>query len=422
MRRRVRHFVAALGLLIWGVSQAQAAALASPAIEQLRRQIAAGDATAEAGFVRNLRTPIVEPAATADRRLVTFLWQADPQREKTERVHLQGGRPSADFDKPMQRIEGTNLWFLTELLPSDARFQYWITVNPPRERSDRIEDMFDGPAPQRDPLNPLELDGESYVVLPDAVPLPYPENLAAPKGSVVERSIHSPTLDATIELSIYLPAAPASAAVVDKPWLAIVFDGGFLDMQRVLDDQIATRRVPPMVVVGVHNREGMRPKDLGYSAPFASFIAKELLPWAQSEFDTSRERERTILGGVSRGAGMVAYTGLEYPEAFSRLLCLATAIENEPGDFPPTRFWLRGDDGWIVERYVQAEKKPLRFFLGAARFDTSLWTDRLVNSRRFRDTLRAKGYRVDYLEAAAGHDQLFFQLGFVEGLQALTRP
>lgn len=418
--RRSRRLVAALGLLVWGVSQARAAAITSPTLERLRRQIAAGDTAAEAEFVRTLRTPLVEAAESGDRRLVTFVWSADPQGPKTERVHLQGGRPAADFDKPMRPLAGTSLWYLSELLPSDARFQYWITVNPPTERSDRIEDMFDGPAPQRDPLNPLELYGESYVVLPDAVPFPYPENLAAPKGSVVERSIHSPTLGATIELSVYLPAL--SSAAVEKPWLAIVFDGGFLDMQRVLDDRIATGRLPAMVVVGVHNREGMRPKDLGYSAPFARFVAKELLPWAQAQLGVSRERDQTILGGVSRGAGMVAFTGLEYPEAFSRLLCLATAIENEPGDFPPTRFWLRGDDGWIVERYVQAEKKPLRFFLGAARFDTSLWTDRLVNNRRFRDTLRAKGYPVDYLESAAGHDQLFFQLGFVEGLQALTRP
>jgi enterochelin esterase family protein len=360
--------------------------------------------------------PIVEEAPGApDRRLVTFVWKGDAT---TRRVTLFGGRPAADYDKPLSRLGASDLWFRTELLPSDARFQYWFRVDGPEELGDRIEEIFDGPAPVGDPLNPKALDGEAYVVLPDAPPFPYPPNPGAPPGTIVESSLASPTLGATIALTVYRPAASKGG---EKPWLAVLFDGGFLEMKSVLDDRIARGQLPPLVVVGVHNREGMRPKDLGYSEPFARFVAEELVPWASREFGADPSRERTIVGGVSRGAGQAAFVGLRHPARFSRVLCISTAIENEPGDFPPTRFWLRGDDGWIVERFVESPLLPLRFFVAAGRFDTSLWTDRLVNARRFRDALRAKGYRVDGFEAHAGHDQLFFQLAFDEGLRAVTR-
>jgi len=191
-------------------------------------------------------------------------------------------------------------------------------------------------------------------------------------------------------------------------------------MATVLDDLIAAGKVPPLVVVGVENRAGMRTKDLGYSEPFAKFVVEELLPWSQKRFHTSDHRSRMILAGVSRGAGMAAFVALRYPHAFSNVLCLSTAIENEPGGYPPTRFWLRGDDGWIIERFLEAPRQPLHFYLSVGRFDTSLWTDRLVNNRRFRDMLRGKGYRVDYAESNGGHDDLFFQRGYAEGLAALT--
>lgn len=118
---------------------------------------------------------------------------------------------------------------------------------------------------------------------------------------------------------------------------------------------------------------------------------------------------------------MAAFVGLRHSAQFGNVLCVSTAIENEPGAFPPTRFWLRGDDGWIIFRYLEKPRLPLRFFVGAGRFDISLWTDRLVNNRRFRDMLRGKGYPVTYFESFGGHDSLFFQLAFTEGLTALTK-
>ncbi|HEX6098460.1 MAG TPA: alpha/beta hydrolase-fold protein [Thermoanaerobaculia bacterium] len=286
------------------------------------------------------------------------------------------------------------------------------------EKSDLVADLIAAPDPLPDPLNRNEVDGGSFVVLPDAPPFPFKPNDAAPKGQVVESTISSKVLGADVQLKVYLPAGHSMKG--RRPWLLVAFDGGFHDMAPVLDDLIASKKVPPIVVVGVVNRQGMRTKDLGYSEPFARFVADELLSFARKRFHAATSRARTIIGGQSRGGGMAAFVGLRHSALFGNVLCVSTAIENEPGTFPPTRFWLRGDDGWIVARYLEKPRLPLRFFVAAGRFDTSLWTDRLVNNRRFRDTLRGRGYPVTYFESFGGHDSLFFQLAFSEGLTALT--
>lgn len=196
-------------------------------------------------------------------------------------------------------------------------------------------------------------------------------------------------------------------------------------MEVVLDDLIARGKVAPLVAIGVVNRKDkdrnlLRTQDLGYSEDFAKFVAQELIPWARQHYRTSEDRSHTIIAGESRGGGMAAFVALRYPGSVAKVLSASTALENTPGSFPPTRFWLDPSNGWLIERYLEAPRKPLEFYLGIGRFDTSLWTDRLMNNRRFRDVLRAKGYRVQYIESSGGHDPLLFQHVYVEGLMALA--
>ena len=399
----------------FGIAAHEVEPLRSPRMNELRRQVEAGVPNAEEQFFATLVTPIVEVAENIpNRRLVTFVHRGDAE---TKRVTITGGRPVTDFEAPLERLPGTSIWFLTQLLPSDSRFAYFTNINPPAV-SDLVEGLLSAPSPVRDPLNPNTVDGNSYVVLPDAIPFPFTPNSSAPKGTIRDERISSRTLSADINLRVYLPAEYEQQH--GRLGLVVAFDTGFNDMDAVLDDLIATGKVPPMVLVGVVNRPGMRAKDLGYSEPFARFVVDELLPWARSRFRTSKDRNRTIIAGRSRGGGMAAFVALRHPRAFGKVLCISTAIENEPGGFPPTRFWLRGDDGFIVERYLEVPTLPLRFYITVGRFDTSLWTDRLVNNRRFRDMLRGKGYAVQYAESNGGHDELLFQRAYAEGLVALT--
>jgi enterochelin esterase family protein len=391
----------------------------SPALKRLMTQLQAGTPDAEAAFFAGLTagTPLVEPSASADPAwsLVTFLWRG---KADTRRVTVMGGRPVTDWEAPLEKLPGTDIWYRTQALPSDSRFVYTLTVDGRGEAPDRIEELLaEEDRSQPDPLNSRRVNDQSYVVLSRARPFPYPPNHRAPRGRLVEESVSSKVLGADIELRVYLPAKSGGAGA---PWLVVAFDAGFEDMGTVLDDLIASGKIPPMVVVGVGNRAGMRVKDLGYSPEFARFIAEELILWARRRHHTSESRTETIVAGYSRGAGMAAYVGLQHPDRVGKVLAISTALENVPGGFPPARFWLDPQNGWLIERFIEAPRKELEFYIAAGRFDTSLWTDRLVNNRRFRDVLRAKGYRVRYAESNAGHDLLFFQEAYADGLAKLT--
>ncbi len=396
-------------------------ALKSPRLQQLWAQLQAGVPDAEAKFWAGLDgTPLVEPmAGDPTASLVTFLWQGKPE---TRHVVVSGGRPKGDWDGVLEKLPGTELWYRTERLPADARFTYSLAVDGPIERPDRIEEVLaqpdDGGVP--DPRNSHLINGAPYVVLPQAPPFPYPANTAAAKGQLLDASFHSRAMDGDFALKVYLPPKPARPG--PRPWLLVGLDAGFEDMGTVLDDLIATGQVPPLVAVGVVSRQGKRTKDLGYSDDFARFLADELVPWARRQYGTTALRDHTILGGESRGGGMVLYTALHHPNVAGKVLAISTALENVPGGFPPARYWLDPKNGWLIERILETPRRPVELFLTVGTLDTNLWVDRVVNSRRLRDVLRAKGYKVHYTESTGAHDAMLFQRGYVLGLPVLTRP
>lgn len=418
--------VSSLGLCSAVTFAADAPDLRSPKLKQLWQQIQAGTPDAEIQFFAGLAdgTPLVEEVASdPTQSLVTFLWRG---KAETRRVVVSGGRPAPDWETPLEKLPGTEIWYRTELLPSDARFTYSFILDSLAEKPDKIDDyrkVLDLETSIRDPLNPRVLGESSYIVLPQALPFPYPVNAQAPKGITNDVSISSRILGTPVALKVYVPADPARKGA--RLGLLVVFDGGFEDMGTVLDDLIASGKVAPLVAIGVVNRKDkdgkpLRTQDLGYSEDFARFVVQELIPWAQKTYRTSEDRSHTIIAGESRGGGMAAFVALRYPGSVAKVLATSTALENTPGFYAPARFWLDPSNGWLIERYLEAPLKPLEFYLGIGRFDTSLWTDRLMNNRRFRDVLRAKGYRVQYLESNGGHDPLLFQHVYVKGLMALA--
>jgi hypothetical protein len=106
---------------------------ASPAIEALRKQIAAGETSTESFWARVAQsgTPLVEPVeGDAKRTLVTFLWRATPD---TRNVMVLGSfmtGPPTDY--AMTRLDDTDVWYLTVRVPSGSRFAYSLSPNDPQ--------------------------------------------------------------------------------------------------------------------------------------------------------------------------------------------------------------------------------------------------------------------------------------------------
>ena len=140
----------------------------SPRIAALGEAIRNGDRTALGRFWKEVdgKTPIIEPIDGDTKQLrVSFLWHGDDQ---TRRVFLIGGLPGGD--ETLDRLEGTDLWYLTQRIPAQARFGYMFLVNYPK--------MVPGgtsrnPFPRSDPLNPKRLGIAALVELPQAPPQPW---------------------------------------------------------------------------------------------------------------------------------------------------------------------------------------------------------------------------------------------------------
>jgi enterochelin esterase family protein len=62
------------------------------------------------------------------------------------------------------------------------------------------------------------------------------------------------------------------------------------------------------------------------------------------------------------------------------------------------------------------------FYLEAGSFEHFFPFSLLAETRRFRDVLQAKGYKVHYSEFSGNHDPLNWRGSFADGLIALAGP
>ena len=396
----------------------------SPRLAGLARDLQAGNRQTIAAFWKEFegKAPLVEPVAADTRhRRVTFLWRGS---DETSRVSMIGGFPSANLAKPMRRLADSDVWYLTETHASQARFGYVFQINGPgtlpmTDWRALMKEMEQN-SPRPDPLNPRAYAGWSYVELPDAPPQPWIiKNADVPTGQQTKEKFKSQTLNAEYPLNIFTP--PGYEKNQDRCWLMIAFDGGFKMMDVTLDNLLAAGKIPPLVVVGVGNITGQtRKRDLDCSDAFARFLATELVPWARKNYRVSADPTHTIIGGSSLGGKMAAYCGLKHSGIFGKVLSQSgsflTAIRQES----PSALWDTEAPGMLAAEFAQSARLPLEFYLEAGRYETTLPVSPLLETRRLRDVLRAKGYQVTYSEFVGGHNEVCWRGSFADAVMALT--
>ena len=387
-------------------------ALDSPRLMTLAREVKAGNHAAVQRFWEDLKgkIPLVETIPENDQlRLVTFLWRGGAEVGDLN-LRVAGSVPPELEQKPLSRLAETDVWFLTARLPVAARFTYMFTGKLGKKRG------------IADPLNPLKFGYVSLVELPGAPPQPWiqiqPE---APKGTLKQEKLSSAILKEERAVSIYTPAGYDPRGGTFR--LLVLFDGeayrDVIPTPTILDNLVASRKIYPLVALLVDSGE-TRDRDLQCSAPFADFLAKELLPWARQHYHISADPEQTIVGGSSYGGLSATYCALQHPEVFGNVLSQSGSFGYYPG-------WDSDNDradsapfGWLIRQFVTTRKLPIRFYLEAGLFETAHSGSILAENRRMRDVLEAKGYTVVYSEFTGGHDYLNWRGSLAEGLVALA--
>ena len=395
----------------------------SPRLVQLANEIQAGGAGAVDAFWREVadKAPLIEPVESQPQhRRVTFLWRGTSD---TKRVSMIRGLPGPNLLKPFSRVPDTDVWYRTEVHSTRARFQYVFQVNGPEEvpmDMPGIMKALGSNPPLADPPNTRKYGNSSVVELLDAPAQPWlAKRPGVPAGRTTREKIKSSGLNAEYSLSVYTP--PGYEPDTRRCWLMIEFDGGSADRDVTLDNLLADGKIPPLVVVGVENISGAtRVRDLDCSAEFAAFVAKEVVPWARTTYRVDAAAAHTIIGGVSLGGKMAAYCGLEHPGVFGKVLSQSGTFVTAPRQESPTPLWDGEPPGLLAVQFAARPRLPLEFYLEAGRYETTLPFSPLLETRRLRDVLRAKGYPVTYSEFVGDHNEVCWRGSFADAVMALT--
>jgi enterochelin esterase-like enzyme len=211
----------------------------------------------------------------------------------------------------LTRLEGTTLWYRTDVLPVDARLDYKFIV--------------DGTW-VLDPRNPRQVPSgfgpNSELAMPG---WPYPWEIdfdaAIPHGTVVKHAqLYSAALDNRRDVQVYLPPGyPANG-----PYASFyVHDGheylSLASMTNVLDKLLALGRIEPLVVVFVPPVQRSA-EYVGAKVPqFIQFVAEELVPFIDGQYATAQDPLRRGVMGTSNGGYISLKLGLAAPELFRRI-------------------------------------------------------------------------------------------------------
>lgn len=400
--------------------------LSSPRLFELWKALRDGGAAEEQRFWREYQghAPLVEPIPDDpdhDVR-VSFLWRGD---RSTPWVSVFGG-PVGKDEAPLEKLGDSDIRYLTVRVPHDVRFSYafFASDEPPPSPLDPPP----GPPPMRawhsDPANPNHSGPFSAVELPDA-----PKGLlygqpGVAKGQLHTEKLHSEALKEDREVKVYVPPGAEGKG----PWaLLLAFDsevyggGGpsgagptFIPLPAIVDALMERKELPPTVVALVPNLPDRRMKDLGLSAPFADFLAKELLPFLQKKYGVDRRPERVTVTGSSLGGLASAFLAFEHPEAVGNVLSQSGSFWFYPDATPWEK---RGvEPGTFIREVAAAPKKAVVFYMEAGIFEHELRD----SNRRLRDVLVAKGYPVTYREFAGGHDYACWKESIADGLRSLA--
>lgn len=363
------------------------------ALNRLRERLPVDTAAIER-FIARHGSPIVE----GERATFLFRGEADAVSVR----HRVVGLPDP---LPMRRLEGTDLWAASTVLPEGSRVEYQLEL-----RRGAHHERFNDPLNPRVAHSPM---GSSSVCA--AVGYHVPEwvhhDPEARPGELSEQSLRSKALRREQPFHLYLPARFNRAM---RYPLLIVHDGtdylNFAAMRTVLDNLIHRLDIAPMVVAFVPPRD--RLKEYPNHAPHARFVARELLPHLAGQLPLLDTPDGRCLMGSSFGGIASLSTAVRYPGVFGSLLLQSASLvftdigtEHGGGPYfdPVVKF---------VNRYRARPTRPVeRIFMSCGTYEPLI-----TPNRSMVPVFRGAGITVNYTEARDGHNWENWRDRLQEGL------
>ncbi|MCC6872699.1 MAG: DUF3327 domain-containing protein [Sandaracinaceae bacterium] len=343
------------------------------------------------------RVPIVEgPSAT-------FVWRGEAEGVRLR--HFIYGLESA---QPLNRLEGTDLWYLTVEIPPRSRVEYKLEVQR-GGHAQWIEDPLN-PNRARDPCGANSvLQGEGYEV-PEWT---RKDPLARP-GTMEPLTIESKAVGGTRTGYIYLPARFRRSR---RYPLLVVHDGSdylrYSGMRTVLDNLIHRLEIPDLIAALVDSPDRLR--EYANDETHARFLTEELVPYLQDNLPLQDTPQGRCLMGASFGGVAALSTAWRYPGFWGRLLL-------QSGSFAFTDIGKRNRRGPVFDRVVEFMNtyrgEPLavseRVFVSCGVYESLIYENRSLVP-----LLDSTGMQVRFVEARDGHNWENWRDRLREGLSWL---
>jgi enterochelin esterase-like enzyme len=314
-------------------------------------------------------------------------------------VSLIGDMTNWASSIPMERIEGTDLFYFRGVYKPEARLEYLFELS---------KDEF----PLIDSLNSyksLNGFGElSELAMPGYKRHPvFKDHENGRKGSLAglqELQISSDILSYDHTIHVYLPPDYDSS----KKYPSVYFQDGkdyieFAIVPHVLNELIKQGQIKPVIAVFVTPPNLHQPAmpnrmtEYGMNDDYVSFFVKELVPFIESKFTVSTETSDRMVAGDSYGGLISAYIAFSHPEVFGKAYSQSGYMSFQKDKF------IRLVDSLPV--------KPVDLFIDIGTYEESVGAAFLpedeINfveaNRRLKDVLHKKGYMFIYKEYYEGH-------------------
>jgi enterochelin esterase family protein len=351
-------------------------------------------------------------------------------------------------ESELTHLPRTNVWYRTYPVRDDLRDRYLFAVNEPsRPATDPAEEVRRMRRWRADPLNPkvIRYTGDpkhlpelprdltsvrSLVELPRA---PHHSELSprpgVEPGRLEEHRFRSRILKNERRIWVHVPADVEP----DRSGLrvAVFFDGNVyahvMSGPTVLDNLVASHRIPPVVSVFIGWALGSRSPELCRPSPaFGRFLVEELLPWMERTYKVRFRPERTMLVGASCGGLSALHWAVEYPGHFRLVLSQSGSFQSPDFGQVPVGVGPDEEPGRLIRTIMGRPRSPLRIWMEAGLLEGNYvlpgGTTLLAANRHMRDVLRLKGYRLRYREFNGGHCPECWRESLVDGLVDLLGP
>lgn len=248
-----------------------------------------------------------------------------------------------------------------------------------------------------DPLNPNTVDngvgGEnSFFTMPDYQPTKWLEY----QRTDIEK-FYLPSKTEEIELQsktfgnrrikVYLPGGYDSPSKLNYPVLYLMDGTDYIERAKAILIQqtlVDAGKIKPFIMVFLDPKDRM--KEYWASDDYAEFLATEVVPAIDKQYNTIKNRDGRAILGASLGGVTSVHAALKYPEIFGRVGGQSSS------------FWI--DNERVIDelKTLDARKTSFRFYLDAGTLEGAADNQKAVG------ILKSKNFNVAYEQRETGHN------------------